>query len=61
MHTAEAAGEAAAVEVGSELSGDEAGQGAVSVVGLNAGEEGFEVAGDQLVQGGALGSPRGAR
>jgi hypothetical protein len=61
VHTAEAAGEAATIEESAELFGDEARQRAVSIVGLDAGEEWFEVAGDQLVQSGALRSPRGAR
>ena len=62
MHAAEAAGEAAAIEEGAELSGDESGQRAVPVIGLNAGEEGLEVAGDQhrAVRSGRL-AVRGSR
>ncbi len=37
------------------------GEGTVSAVGGDAGEERFEVAGDELVQGSALGSPRCTR
>ena len=54
------AGEESAVEAGAEFSGDEAEQGTVAVVGLDAGEGGFEVLGDQSVQSGALG-PAGVR
>jgi hypothetical protein len=61
VHAAEAAGEEPAVEEGVEFSGDEAGRGTVTAVGLDAGEQGSEVAGDQLVQSSALGPSRGAR